>query len=431
MGGSSFASGPDALFTPRMPSEVYHETKARLHHALLDLYLCVASPIDGPAKTSFGDIDIILTWNRQAILGLPPPSGATNGDEFLEIGRTLGAERTICEKGTRSAHYAIPWPPHLLHLGTQDEEGGDRYIQVDVHICDSLPTFQWALFKHAHGDLWNIVGSTIRPLGLTVDDTALWIRVPEIESINRNRAKVKVTDDPVQVLKVLGLETGRYWEEPFASLDGLYEYAATSPMFWVRPLEEGSDETRVSEDKRELKANDRRRMAMRPCYRGWVEDFLPRCRRENRFPTQRHTRASVTSLIFSHFPVQEAFDSRRRDFQIEQQRNDIWKNKIKGFVDRLGIEESPRGQMYRGCLVKALKRIVFEGDGRYGVLPTERMVGEDGRFVVGNVVRFIEREHKAVGEAALRVNDEAYAEKLRGGLVKKKKGGEGEGEVAV
>lgn len=431
MGGSFFTSGPDALSTPRMPPLVYHETKARVHRALLDLYLCVASPIDGPAKADFGDVDIVVTWNRQATLGLAPPFNTVNGEgdaEFLQISRALGAERMTVEKGTRAAHLAIPWPSHLQHLGSQGEDGGERYIQVDVRICDSLPTLQWFLFKHAHGDLWNIIGSTIRPLGLTVDESALWIRVPEIENINRKRAKVKVTDDPVQVLRVLGLEWGSFWEEPFGSVEGLYEYAATSSMFWVRPLGE-DDETTTAEDRRALKANDRRRMDMRPVYRGWVEDFLPRYRREKRLPEQLHTRDSVTSLIFSLFPVQGEFEARRRDFEIEEQRNDIWKNKIKGFVAGLGdVEgEGARGQTYRGCLAKALKRIVLEGDTRYDVFPEKTMRGEDGRYVMGNVEEFIENSWRAVGEAAMRANDEAYLESLRLGKGKGKGQGGMEG----
>ena len=431
MGGASFTSGSDALSTPRMPASVYHETKARLHRALRDLYLCVASPIDGPAKTTFGDIDIVVAWPRAEILGLPPPPAlaATRADAdaaFSEIGRAIGAERTAVEKGMRAAHYAIPWPPHLLH---HHHGGGDEplYIQVDVRICASLRAFQWFLFKHAHGDLWNVLGSTIRPLGLTVDEEALWLRVPEIEGINRSRAKVRVTGEPGRVLEVLGLEDGRVWEEPFATEEGMYEYAATSPMFWVRPLGEDEGGSRVEGDKRALKANDRKRMSMRPCYRRWVEEFLPRCREEGRFAAPRASRSSVAELIFDRFgSVRGEFEERRREFEIEQQQNDIWKNRIKGFVDGLGPLDvgggADRERTYRGCLVRALKRIVLEGDGRYGVMPEKELRGRDGRFIMENVVEFIEGSYRALGDAAMGMHDETYVEMLRSGGSKRKKG---------
>lgn len=430
-------TGPNALFTPRMPPQVYHETKARLHRALRDLYLCVASPVDGPGKSDFGDIDILVTWSRAATLGLGPPPGITptprgtipgakgsTGDpELTAISHALGATHMLREKGLKAAHYAVPWPTHLSHLGPEPDR--ERHIQVDVRVCPSLQAFQWGLFKHAHGDLWNILGSTVRPLGLTVDEEALWIRVPEIEGVNRRRSKVWVTDDPGSVLKVLGLRGGTAWEEPFENREELYEYAAGSPLFWVKPLEEGEQEekedgSRVEDDKRALKSNDRRRMNTRPCYRGWVEEFLPRCRAEGRFTERRHTRESVAERVFGRFPVEGEFRARLREFEIEQQRNDIWKNRIKGFVEGLGEEglgglggEGERARMYRGCLAKALKRIVLEEDDKYGIFPRKRLRGGDGRYLMENVVEFIEGEYKAVGEAAMRAHDEEYAERMR------------------
>ncbi len=62
-----------------------------------------------------------------------------------------------------------------------------------------------ALFKHAHGDIWNLLGSTIRPFGLTVDEDALWLRIPEIEKFDRKKAKIRLTSDPVEVIRFLGL----------------------------------------------------------------------------------------------------------------------------------------------------------------------------------------------------------------------------------
>ncbi|MBE3047255.1 hypothetical protein IMZ48_32980 [Candidatus Bathyarchaeota archaeon] len=315
MGGNAFTGGPDGLFTPRMPPEVYHEVKARLHRVLRDLYICVASPIEGPAMADHGDIDIV-TWDRQKILGLHPPSAALDGNPRChEIGRALGAERTIWNESIMTGHFAIPWPSHLEHLGPQNEDGGKRHIQVDVNICDSLREFNWALFHHAHGDLWIILNTEIQRWGLTVDEKGMYIHIPDACTIDNTKAKVKVTDDPVQVLKTLGLETGRFWEEPFASRDELYEYAATTPMFWMGPLEEGVEATVGEKDKTPPKSNERKRLK-RPCYRGWVEDFLPRCRRENRFTKRKPSRYSVRKLVLSRFPIREEYEAARRDLRI-------------------------------------------------------------------------------------------------------------------
>lgn len=132
------------------------------------------------------------------------------------------------------------------------------------------------LFKHAHGDIWNLVGSTIRPFGLTVDEEALWLRIPEIEAYDRNSAKVMLTKDPVAVLRFLGLAVDNFWEEPFPSVEAMFDYVTTCRLFWVRPMteeDEGNvDGAGVSGGEvgtKRLKHNDRRRMKGRPVYRRW------------------------------------------------------------------------------------------------------------------------------------------------------------------
>jgi hypothetical protein len=223
MGGLAFATGRDALQTPRMPKPVYEAAKRRCHQILLQCYYCVATPIEGPGKTDFGDVDILVAW---------PKSDEFAGRRGLEeVARRLRAERVMFEGGPGdSAHVALPWPREFEFLhdeslstaqGLSKDEDEDeapqepntdvrtlpslRHIQVDIRICASPSHLQWLLFKHAHGDMWNLLGSTIRPYGLTVDDAALWVRVPEIEASDRKRARVFLSDDPAETLAFLGL----------------------------------------------------------------------------------------------------------------------------------------------------------------------------------------------------------------------------------
>lgn len=262
-----------------MPSSVYREVRDRCHAALRKLFLCVATPIDGPAKKDYGDIDILVALEKRLVfpVATAPVQAAPDqvaspgrGDDMLALIReALGAERMIIERGGMAANLAIPWPEDLLAISGSDgdapvatgtditmtedcyvpkqqetqpqrqtesdqQEQQTRHIQVDVRICASVQQLQWALFKHAHGDLWNLVGSTIRPLGLTVDEEALWLRIPEIETFHRSRAKVLLTADPAAVLAFLGMSAeAKYWEEPFGSVEGLFDYVASCRWFWV------------------------------------------------------------------------------------------------------------------------------------------------------------------------------------------------------
>jgi hypothetical protein len=196
MGGLAFSKGPNALYTPRMSPGVYEYVGNNCHAILRELFVVVATPIEGPGKSNYGDIDFFVTWRKQELF----PSSASNSITgasmkypFDAITRLLGAERTELVKED-AAMFAIPWPKHLpegIQDNVEDEIDRPRFIQVDIHICSTLENLEWFLFKHAHGDLWNILGSTIRPYGLTVDEVGFYLRIPEIENLDKKRAKGK------------------------------------------------------------------------------------------------------------------------------------------------------------------------------------------------------------------------------------------------
>src|SRR6187549_3258987 len=156
MGGSAFSSGPNPLYTPRMPTSVYHTVKEICLAKLRTLFECVASPIDGPGKQDFGDVDILVAWPKPVLFLASDVSATTAFRESMTIiQRVLGAERAIIVNGQTSSNMAIPWP---VTAESPPEEGKPpRFIQVDVRICDSLENLAWMLFKHAHGDIWNLL----------------------------------------------------------------------------------------------------------------------------------------------------------------------------------------------------------------------------------------------------------------------------------
>ncbi|KAF7551825.1 hypothetical protein G7Z17_g4768 [Cylindrodendrum hubeiense] len=484
MGGSAFATGrSNPLFTPRMPKNVYNAVKTRCHAVLREHYLCVASPIDGPGKTDFGDVDILLAW--------PLNPSAGKHEAFKTISEALNATQTIVDKGKDvSGHLALPWPSemslaledarqdalsvnsrsddspatdesqearqsnddqplsessqpsstdsssvtlenqtdkasrtqrhpvelkaNLLLQAPQADQDQERFIQVDVRVCDTLEYFHWMLFKHAHGDVWNLLGTTIRPYGLSVDECSLWLRIPEIEDFNRSRAKVLLTSDPVEILHFLGLPIEDFWTEPFENLDAMYEYVARCRLFWVRPLdpEEENAGTELEQDRKKLKANDRRRMNQRPGFRKWVEEFKPRCREEGRFHVNPTTREQVTQEAFDWFHVQDEFEARRQEFLLEKQKDMIWTKIIKGSIP----DADPSDQLailYRSCLVKALKRVILEGDDRYGVLPESSLKDKDGFYIPEDVVDFITKHQDKIGKVAMEINHAGYEEQKK------------------
>lgn len=175
MGGKVFSSGNNPLYTPRMALAVYEHVKKQCISALKALFPRVESPVEAPEKASFGDVDILVSLEGSSYSRgiFTDPSAWTPIQEALRGVRSdyevrAGADRN---KVVDEMSIAIPWPTDLSadaraaqtlvevgrpdatvassdHVGdTGGTEGGpkDRYIQVDVRLCDSDQEFDWRL----------------------------------------------------------------------------------------------------------------------------------------------------------------------------------------------------------------------------------------------------------------------------------------------
>ncbi|QUC15852.1 uncharacterized protein UV8b_00093 [Ustilaginoidea virens] len=412
MGGRAFASRDKPLFTPRMPPPVYQHVKARCHDILRQRYMCVASPIEAPGKQDHGDVDILVAW--------PWQQGLDTARQLEHIAASLGATDVIAG-GASTFNLAIPWPPGLPGGGDDDDDETDppRHVQIDVRICATLEELQWILFKHAHGDLWSIVGSTIRPYGLTVDDAALWLRIPEVEAFDKARASVFLTSEPAEVLRFLGLPLGEHWDGPFASPRDMFAYAARCRVFRVPPP--------GPPDRDSLQPTDRKRMNKRPAFRAWIDDFIPECRRRQLFlreppPPPPPSRAEIAREAMALFRVEAEFVARRKEMLLQRQRQVVLRDLVKGAIPQPDHNKDGGGgraaaaaaaaaaALFRGCQIRALNKIITQGDTGYGVVPDEELRDAEGFFVMDRVRGFIERRKDEVGRAAWEKHQQQYAE---------------------
>ncbi|KAK1757568.1 hypothetical protein QBC47DRAFT_160531 [Echria macrotheca] len=406
MGGQAFGTGPDAPYTPRMPTPVYQQVRDNCHGALREHFLYVATPIPGPAKADHGDIDILVAIERRTIF--PRDSGEAAGRETSQLMKVimdaLKADHAIVTGN--SANLAIPWPEEMV-----DEEGdtqmSDRdpnvpkkqHIQVDVRICADLDQLCWVLFKHGHGDMWNILGSTIRPLGLTVDEDAMYLRIPEIEEFDRKRAKIMLSNDPVEILHFLGLRIEGYWDQEFGSVQAMFDYVTTCRLFWVRQGKKGNVGVVGGEEGcKNLKSNDRRRMTGRSVYRKWVTEFIPQLQAEGKFapadPTKSMAdmRTAVRDEAFTFFHVEQEYRRRLREWQIE--RNML---QVKGLVK---AHVPPLEPQLRGCTMSALRKILLEDDGSFKIARPAALKASDGIYDLEAVKSFIVENWKQVSRVA-------------------------------
>jgi hypothetical protein len=225
------------------------------------------------------------------------------------------------------------------------------FIQVDVRYCLSKKQAKYLRFFQSHGDLWQILGSIIRPFGLTVDDKGLHIRVPEGELINRKKAKVLLTSKPDEILMFLGLPVAEYWR-PFATTEAMFEYIIKCPMFSLPRYSTFEEEMGLGT------ANDGRRMSSRPVYREWVQEFKPRLREKGLYSETSLTCDGIREKAFNTFPIESEYHSRAQAFIREQQRLAIRKY-IKSQV-AAPEKDDKKGWQRRSKTIKAMSAIVID-----------------------------------------------------------------------
>ncbi|KAI1360808.1 hypothetical protein F5Y08DRAFT_316550 [Xylaria arbuscula] len=419
MGGNAFP-----VFTPRMRPEAYRAIRDLCQKKLRDLFVVVATPIEGPAKADHGDIDVLAVWNRDELF--QTPEQATSSPSLKEqkeaAYRALGANLSKSEQ-PHTISYAVPWPKEVPIEKAVLEVNKPVYIQVDLHICPSLSNLQWMLFRDGHGDMWNLLGSTIRPFGLTVDGYGLYIRIPEIENDDRKKARVLLSSDSEDVLHFLGLKIDKeFWDKPFDSEQDLFEYAATCRLFWVRSnnpdasLDDNHDSEVGDldvEDNRVLGADMRKinskvgtRVKQRAVFKRWFKEFLPACRASGRYPsTPPLTRDEVRELAFQHFPAASStYYSTLKKWRVEKQRISLWKEVIKPAIP--AYLESSR----RSCCAAALKKIILNDDTSFdGIVAPSDLKDSNGFFDEALVSAWVGKAWSTVLDVSWRKNQERYA----------------------
>lgn len=143
MGGSAFSFLKNPPFTPRMPPAVYRQVKQSCHAALRELFVYVATPIEGPGKQDHGDIDILVAQEKRCFF--PKTASDTipkSPAELLnEIKLLFAAE--YCKITGPAANLAIRWPSSPSEDAEAEEGQKEKFIQVDVRICKDIDQVCW------------------------------------------------------------------------------------------------------------------------------------------------------------------------------------------------------------------------------------------------------------------------------------------------
>lgn len=168
-----------------------------------------------PAKPSHGDIDFLVA----GFLELAP---AADLDWHLMVSRVKKAlETTHGRRGWLNPdvmYFAIALPDSDVGIeedayeseNSEDnfEEKTRRWVQIDIKILptDDADAFAWATFQLNYASGMKMMGSLVKPLGLTFLPSGLHIRVEEMEATDWSGSLVFITNDAKVVLRILGLD---------------------------------------------------------------------------------------------------------------------------------------------------------------------------------------------------------------------------------
>jgi len=204
MGGHVFRN----LHCPCIPPDVYARVKNVTTLALRTVFSHVTVPHEVPGKVDYGDIDFLVSApfgdSTEHILTTFPFQIVI--DTIKQALNTTHGRRGFL---TPDCMYsAITLPPTLssVCIDEQDsEEEKETWVQIDVKICFKPEMFSWMTFELNFASQSSILGSMIKPLGLTLDPEGLHIRAEDMEATDWPGSRVFVTKDPWLVCRVLGL----------------------------------------------------------------------------------------------------------------------------------------------------------------------------------------------------------------------------------
>ncbi|KAJ8109682.1 hypothetical protein OPT61_g7282 [Boeremia exigua] len=230
MGGHAFKS----LHCPRIPPDVYTEVKSIATAALGTVFTHVTVPFEIPGKADYGDCDFLASapfgHSEDLTIDTFPFESVVEA-----VKRALGTPHGRRGFLTPTCMYfAVPSPSKLSTCSSSDGEASDEetasWVQIDVKICLKPGDFSWMAFETNYASQSSILGSMIKPLGLTLDCEGLHIRVEETESTNWAGSMVWITQDPWMACRVLVLGR-KAVDGAFQSTEEIYRESAGSWLF--------------------------------------------------------------------------------------------------------------------------------------------------------------------------------------------------------
>ncbi|KAF2994059.1 hypothetical protein E8E13_001960 [Curvularia kusanoi] len=216
--------------SPGIYSTVKHTTAA----ALQSIFSHVTVPHEIPAKVDHGDVDFLVSAPFGDLATMTPATFPF-GEVIDAVKQALGTPHG--QQGFRTPtcmFFAVPFPSSACgrKLDDDDESSDEQgcWAQIDLKICFDPSAFSWMSFETHYATQSSLLGSMVKPIGLTLDHDGLHLRVAELENTDWGKSMVFVSRDPWTVARLLGLSR-RVVDGGFESANKIYTEYADSWLF--------------------------------------------------------------------------------------------------------------------------------------------------------------------------------------------------------
>ncbi|KAI9696640.1 MAG: hypothetical protein M1820_008089 [Bogoriella megaspora] len=245
MGGKAFTQrgpkGEPVVHIPRMLPSRYHQLRDYFLGVLEDHFDQVLILAEAPEKTDYGDIDFLVEQKFEDGLFAPQIAKIVHAKRFISNGDSLS--------------FAVKLP-------SEQDDTSVPFAQLDIRICQQ-GTIRWQFFHDSYGDMWQILGLTIRSLGLTATDQGLHVRIVEIEAAGggKETSRLFLTRDPNAAMNFMGLDASRF-ARGFETEAELFDWIGQGRLFSGYNCEKKN-------------SNDNKRLGKRPQFERFVTEWVP------------------------------------------------------------------------------------------------------------------------------------------------------------
>lgn len=231
--------------------------------------------------------------------------------------------------------------------------------------------------------MWNILGTVIRPYGLSATEEGLHIRIPEMEDRDKKKARVLLTISPTEARRFLLDGDTADWTKRFVSVDAFFAYAARCKWYsaWLAHERVRLQKQQDTNIKATLKSNDRQRMRTRGVFARWINEHVPAQIRDlpiaetDTTPSRDEIRDAIRESAFETFPsVRARYEAQLADWNKEQNRIFVKNTLIKQDlalpasidsalpVPQCGTDAAQLERHWRGALRSALVKIIVDDE---------------------------------------------------------------------